>query len=157
MKRLSGFISPETKPTRMADHRYGSNRSPDPPIWDFPGLHDMGWFCSCFFGGKKDAKKLKTNVLLRVRREVGSNVCSLTQSIRKHDDTVKPVFTLFAERQNIQRDHIKSTQRSSHSSRNTPSVRCIIFVTLTMFTRRYMTALTCCTYSTWIDRQRKLL
>ena len=34
--------SAETKPTRMADHRYGSNRSPDPPIWDFPGLRNMG-------------------------------------------------------------------------------------------------------------------
>ncbi len=35
-------LSAETKPTRMADHRYGSNRSPDPPLWDFPGLRNVG-------------------------------------------------------------------------------------------------------------------
>ncbi len=40
------LMSAETKPTRMADHRYGSNRSPDPPIWDFSGLPNMGGF-SC--------------------------------------------------------------------------------------------------------------
>ncbi len=36
--------SAEAKPTRMADHRYGSKRSPDPPILDFPGLRNMGGF-----------------------------------------------------------------------------------------------------------------
>ena len=34
-------------PVRL-NHRYGSNRSPDPPILDLPDLHNTGWF-SCFF------------------------------------------------------------------------------------------------------------
>ena len=32
------------------NHRYGSNRSPDPPIWDFPDLHNTGGFSCCFWG-----------------------------------------------------------------------------------------------------------
>jgi hypothetical protein len=34
----------------MADHRYGSSRSPDPPIWNSPGFRDMGGFGCCFLG-----------------------------------------------------------------------------------------------------------
>ncbi len=33
-------------PVRL-NHRYGSSRLPDPPIWDFPDLHDAGGF-RCF-------------------------------------------------------------------------------------------------------------
>ncbi len=43
-------FSAETKPTRMADQRYGSNPSPDPPIRDFLGLHNMGGFSCCLLG-----------------------------------------------------------------------------------------------------------
>ncbi len=35
------------RPTRMAAHRYGSNWSPDPPMWDFAGLSNMGGFSGC--------------------------------------------------------------------------------------------------------------
>ncbi len=44
------LISVETKPTRVADHNYGSNRSPDPPIWDFLGLRNMGGLVAAFWG-----------------------------------------------------------------------------------------------------------
>ncbi len=37
-------------------HLYGSNRSPDPPIWDFPDLHRTGGFSGCFLGATRSKK-----------------------------------------------------------------------------------------------------
>ncbi len=36
-------------PVRL-NRRCGSNRSPNPPIWDFPDLHNTGGFSCCFLG-----------------------------------------------------------------------------------------------------------
>jgi hypothetical protein len=36
-------------PVRL-NHRYGSNRSPNPPIWDFLDLNNTGGLSCCFFG-----------------------------------------------------------------------------------------------------------
>ncbi len=42
-------------PVRL-NHRYVSNRSSDPPMWDVPDLHNAGGF-RCFFGGARSAPK----------------------------------------------------------------------------------------------------
>ncbi len=45
-------------PVRL-NHRYGSNRSHNPPIWDFPNLHDtVGFSCSCW--GRSAPQKAAT-------------------------------------------------------------------------------------------------
>jgi hypothetical protein len=37
-------------PPARLNHVYGSNRSPDPPIWDSPDLHNTGGFSCCLWG-----------------------------------------------------------------------------------------------------------
>ncbi len=45
--RVETLSKPYSKLTRRADHRYGSNRSPDPRIWGSPGLRNVGVFSCC--------------------------------------------------------------------------------------------------------------
>ncbi len=37
-------------PQARLNHRYGSNRSPNPPTWDFLDLKSAGGFSCCFWG-----------------------------------------------------------------------------------------------------------
>ncbi len=48
--------SAETKPTRMADHRYGSHRSPDPPL-GFYEFAPYGWVWRLPFGARSAPKR----------------------------------------------------------------------------------------------------